>query len=71
MHLVATYTNPGLLIAATTRPPFGPGFNEAEAREADKMEVRGTNAKDSGPDFCVFHLFKDGKELRSKKVMGY
>ncbi len=56
---------------AVDTPPFGPGFSEDEARNADAMEIWGTQFNDPGPDYVEFRLIKDGQTWVERRVDGY
>lgn len=48
--------------------PFGPGFPEELAVQADYMEVWGSGFKDPGPDFCEFRLFKGDPKAATERI---
>lgn len=56
----------------TSPAPFGPGFSEAKAEQAERMEVWGSSFSDPGPDYCEFRLFdSEGRQIGSRVVDGY
>lgn len=58
--------------SSMTRPvPFGGGFDEREAEEADRMEVWCSRFDDPGPDYNVFRLVKDDMVIAERRVVGY
>jgi hypothetical protein len=54
-----------------TRPPFGPGFTETQAADADMMEVWASSFSDDGSDFCEFRLLSGGSVTTTRRVDGY
>jgi hypothetical protein len=56
---------------ATEGKPFGPAFDLDKAEQADKLEVWGSSANDSGPDYCEFRLIKDNETIFTERVGGY
>ena len=71
MYKGRTITGTALVVEATERPPFGPGFTEKQARDADTMEIWHTNANDPGRDFNLFKLLKEGRVVHQKQVDGH
>lgn len=77
MHLVSKTAaseagREALVRAATSRPPFGPGFGEAAVEKAEALEVHGSSFSDPGPDFCEFRLLDaDGEVIATRRVGGY
>jgi len=70
-YLINEVTGDDVVKEATTKPPFGPGFNEKLAQQADRMEIWGSTFKDPGPDWCRFKLFNGEEELATVTVNGY
>jgi hypothetical protein len=56
---------------AVADQPLGAGFDLDDVEKADKLEVWGSSFTDAGEDYCVYKLFKDNKEIKSKRVAGY
>ena len=71
MYLHMTYKAPNLVRVATSRPPFGPGFDSKEVEQATHMEAWATSFRDPGADMVEFRLFKDDEKIGTKIVGGY
>jgi hypothetical protein len=54
----------------TTKPPFGPGFTQTQADEAETMDIECYSFKDDGADFTVF-ILRDGEgKVKYRSVFG-
>lgn len=57
---------------AVEKPPFGPGFDAADAELAVEMLIEGTSVTDLGPDFCRFTLLgQHGDTITAQSIPGY
>ena len=57
---------------AVAAPPFGPGFNDKLAAQADSMVVTGSSFGDPGEDWVEFTLLGvDGQVQARRRVAGY
>jgi hypothetical protein len=70
-YLGKTVTGEAVKAEATSRPPFGPGFSEEKAAEADKLEIWHSSFTDPGEDFTEFVLYKNNEQIDSAMVGGY
>lgn len=59
-----------LLKAATTPPPFGPGFDSALVQQADRLEMWGTT-EEAPEDYTEFRLLKNGSVVGVARIPGY
>jgi hypothetical protein len=68
MHLMRSTTSKNQMLEPS---PFGPGFAPEEVERAEYMEIWGSSFDESGTDYCLFKLFKNGENFAVQRVHGY
>lgn len=57
--------------AMTLRQPFGPGFPQELADQAEAMEWWGSSIMDGGADWNEFRLFVGDEVIARRRMAGY
>lgn len=57
---------------ASSKPPFGPGFDAAVVSRVEKLEVTGSSFNDPGGDWVEFTGFDaSGEVIATRRIAGY
>ncbi len=66
-YLYNSYQGDNMTAEATSKPPFGPGFTDEQAMQAERMEVWATTFSDSD-EYVEFRLLKDDQVIHSRRI---
>ncbi len=72
MRVEAKFTGDSARQSAEMLPPFGPGFARRIVNQIASLEVRVTDFRDPGPDYCEWLGFdENGHCIATSRIRGY